>query len=88
MTHAGLPSPVDPETHEPLRLATEAELSLLREALAAGRARRADGLAAPEAFEGAHLNESRARAYLIFEGVPNFIVSERIELDGPLGTAG
>ncbi len=69
---------VDPETHEPLRLATPDELAALREAIARGEARRRDGEAVP-AFEGAYVTDDGSRAYPIVEGVPVFLVDERIE---------
>jgi len=73
----------DPETHEPLSRASEAELRALRAALAGGKARRQDG-APVGAFEGAFLPPSRRVAYLVQDGVPNFVIAERVELDATL----
>ena len=69
---------VDPETHEPLRLATEDELAALRDAIAKGEARRPDGEAIGP-FEGAYITEDGTKAYPIVDGVPVFLVDERIE---------
>lgn len=69
---------VDPETHERLRLATEEELAALREAIAKGEARRRDGEAIGP-FEGAYVTADGSKAYPIVDGVPVFLVDERIE---------
>lgn len=89
MTH-GLPPDliadlVDPLDHGPLREASADELSHLREALGRGTARRRDGGPAPEALEGAFVTADGRAAYPVVEGVPNFLVEERIELEAPLG---
>lgn len=73
----------DPETHAPLTPASEAELAALRAAVAAGRARRRDGRAIP-AFDAAFLGADRRAAYLVEDGIPNFVIDERVELDQPL----
>ncbi|MEM9070832.1 MAG: hypothetical protein AAGE52_20150 [Myxococcota bacterium] len=70
---------VDPETHAPVARADEEALATLRKAIAEGRAKRADGGEIP-AFEGAYLTSDGTRAYLIVEGIPNFLLEERIEL--------
>lgn len=77
----------DPETHEALSLATEAELSLLRQAVAQGKAQRRDGKPAAGSFEGALLSQGRKVAYLIDGGIANLLVDERIELSSPLAQA-
>ncbi len=74
----------DPETHEPVSLATDAQLEALRERVDAGRARTKSGEAPPKDFEAALLAQGGRVAYLVHEGVPNFIVDDRIELDEPL----
>ena len=74
---------VDPETHEALRPATEAELAQLVARVAAGEARRRSG-AAIGAPEGAYLRSSGQVAYLVEEGSANFVIEERVELDAPL----
>ncbi|MAT27091.1 MAG: hypothetical protein CMN29_19430 [Sandaracinus sp.] len=71
---------VDPETHEPVVKADEPTLAKLREAVAAGQARRPDGEPVPAEFDGAYLTEDGRRAYLVLEGIPNFLVEERLEL--------
>jgi uncharacterized protein YbaR (Trm112 family) len=73
----------DPETHEPLTLASDAELGALRAAIGSGKARRRDGQAPSSSFEGALLC-GRKFAYLIEGGIPNLLVEERLELDGAL----
>lgn len=73
----------DPETHQPVSLATDAELGSLREAVKAGRAKRKDGGAIPEHFEGAFLSQGGKVAYLVVDGIPNFLIEERLELAQP-----
>src|SRR5262245_10164820 len=77
------PSYVDPESHGALARASDAQLAKLRAAVTAGKARRRDG-SAIAAFDGAFLTESRRVAYLVEDGVPNFVIEERVELDAPL----
>jgi uncharacterized protein YbaR (Trm112 family) len=74
----------DPETHSPLVLATDAELSALKTAIGAGKARRRDGTA-PAPFEAALLREDKRIAYPIQGGIPSLLVEERIELSEALG---
>ncbi|MDQ3037313.1 MAG: hypothetical protein M3Y87_33270 [Myxococcota bacterium] len=73
----------DPETHAPLSRATEPELEALRAAISEGRARRRDG-SPIEPFDAAFLTQERRVAYLVEQGVPNFVVDERVELEDPL----
>ena len=73
----------DPETHEPLTLASDAELSALRSAVGTGKARRRDGQSPGVAFEGALLR-GRKVAYLIEGGIPNLLIDERLELEDSL----
>lgn len=74
----------DPETHEPLSLATEAELLALREAIRAGGVVRHGGHPATTSFEGALLAPSRKVAYIIDGGIPNLLIDERLELSQAL----
>jgi len=74
----------DPETHEPLSLANEAELTALREAVRAGRALRRGGQPATLEFEGALLSPSRKVAYVIDGGIPNLLIDDRLELSAAL----
>jgi uncharacterized protein YbaR (Trm112 family) len=80
----------DPETHGPVRLATEPELARLREAASAGRARRHDGKEGSTTFEAAFLCQEGAVAYVVLDGIPVFLVDERLdieprlELDAPI----
>lgn len=69
---------VDPEDRSPLHLADPSELAALEKDVADSKAKRADGAPVPE-FQGAFLTEDGSRAYLIIDGVPNFIVTERLE---------
>ncbi len=75
---------IDPENRGPLTQASEAELIALRAAIANGDAKRRDGEALPVAFEGAYLGAARSHAYLVLDGIPNFLIDERVELSGPL----
>jgi uncharacterized protein YbaR (Trm112 family) len=77
----------DPETHEPLSLASEAELALLRQAIEQGLARRRDGKPAGLGFEAALLTRGRRVAYLVEDGIPNLLIDERIELSTALAAA-
>jgi uncharacterized protein YbaR (Trm112 family) len=70
----------DPETHEGLALADDAQLARLREALAQGGARRRDGKPVSSGFEGALLSQGGKVAYLIEAGIPNLLIEERLEL--------
>ncbi len=71
---------VCPETHQQLRLASVRELEAIREAIRENRASRGDGLSPPTSFEAAYVTEQREYAYLVVDGVPNFLLSERLEL--------
>lgn len=70
----------DPETHEPLSLADEAELARLRSAVKDGRAKRRGGQPASAEFDGALLSQGRRVVYLIAGGIPNLLIDERLEL--------
>ena len=70
----------DPETHEPLQLASDAELAQLRDAVRAGRAVRRAGQAGEAKFEGALFSQQKRVAYLIQDGIPNLLIDERLEL--------
>lgn len=71
----------DPETHEPLSLASEEELAKLRHAVQAGRASRGGGSQQLETqIEGALLPPHKRVAYLIEDGIPNLLIDERLEL--------
>lgn len=78
---------VDPESHDPLREATEAELAALRTAIERRAARRRDGQPVPTSFDGAFVGDGGRVAYLVVDGVPDFLVDERLEIDPPLGKA-
>ena len=80
----------DPETKGPVRLATEAELTRLRQAVESGRATRHDGKAPSTTFEAAFFAQDGAVAYVVEDGIPVFLIDERLELsprlelDGPI----
>lgn len=73
----------DPETHEPVTLATEAQLGELRARIASGRAKPKAG-ELPDHFEAALLSQKNRVAYLVIDGVPNMLIDDRIELDAAL----
>lgn len=72
----------DPETHEGLTLADDAQLARLRAAVSQGSARRRDGKPVSTSFEGALLSQGGKVAYLIDAGIPNLLLEERLELSG------
>lgn len=69
---------VDPEDRSPLHLADPSELRALQQDIEAAKAKRADGADVP-AFDSAYLTEDGSRAYLVIDGIPNFLVTERVE---------
>lgn len=73
----------DPETHEPLTLATDSQLDALRARIRDG-AKLKSGAAAPTDFEAALLSHGNRVAYFIHEGVPNLLIDDRLELPSPL----
>jgi len=74
----------DPETHEPLKLASDAELTKLRAAVRDGKAVRRGDKPASEDFEGALLSQGGRVAYVIEAGIPNLLIDERLELQQAL----
>ena len=74
----------DPETKGPVRLASEVELGRLKEAVEAGRAGRHDGKPASKTFEAAFVAQEGAVAYVVEDGIPVFLIDERLDLDPPL----
>jgi len=76
----------DPETHEPVALASDSQLQALRDALEGGKARRHDGapLADNLDVQAALLSQGGKVVYLVQEGIANFLIDERIELDEAL----
>lgn len=65
-------------------LADSKTIAQLESALKCGAATRPDGGALPESVEGAYVSADGSRAYLVIEGVPHFLVEERLEFDPPL----
>jgi uncharacterized protein YbaR (Trm112 family) len=74
----------DPETHEPLTMATEAQFLALKAVLTEGKVKRKSGQPVSSEVDGALLTPSRRVAYLIEGGIPNLLIDERIELGDPL----
>jgi uncharacterized protein YbaR (Trm112 family) len=70
----------DPETHEPLSLASEDDLTALRAAVQRGGATRRSGAPVGDTIDGALLSQGRKVAYLIESGIPNLLIDERVEL--------
>ncbi len=70
----------DPETHQPLVLASDAEVSALKRAVEQGKAKRRDGKGAAASFDGALLAQNKRVVYLIEGGIPNLLIDERLEL--------
>ncbi len=70
----------DPETHQPLTLASDAEVSALKRAVEQGKAKRRDGKGAALGFDAALLTQGKRVAYLIEGGIPNLLIDERLEL--------
>lgn len=76
----------DPETKEPVRRATDADLAKAHDAIARGRAKRHDGGELPKKIDGAYLSHGGRWLYAdAAPGIPSFLIEERIELDDPLG---
>ncbi len=75
----------DPETHEPVRRATQDELEAIAWALREKRARVRGGGPLPGRIEGAYLSHAGRWVYPDVDGMPSLLVEERLELDEPLG---
>jgi uncharacterized protein YbaR (Trm112 family) len=82
-----LRSLVDPLTREPVKPASAAQLADLQHRLAHGGAQRRDGGALPQRIDGAFVTADGHAAYPVLDGLPHFLVDERIELDRPLDGA-
>lgn len=74
---------VDPETREPLRRASQDDLEKLAWMLREGRARRRAG-ELPRRVDGAYLSHGGRWVYPDVDGLPSFLLDERVELDEPL----
>lgn len=74
----------DPETHEPVTRATDAQLEAIRAALRDGGARRHDGGKLPDRIEGAYVSGDGRWVYPDAEGFPSLLIEDRLELDEPL----
>ncbi len=74
----------DPETHQPLTLASEDEVAALKRAVEQGKAKRRDGKGPALGFESALFAQDKRVAYLIEGGIPNLLIDERLELSEAL----
>ncbi len=72
----------DPETHEPVRRATQDQLEAIAWAIREKRARARGEL--PARVEGAYVSHGGRWVYPDAGGMPSLLVEERIELDEPL----
>ena len=71
----------DPETHEPLRRASEDELTSIATAIRERRARRHDGGPLPSTIDGAYVSQDGRWFYPDADGLPSLLIDERVELD-------
>lgn len=71
----------DPQTLEPVKLATDAQLVVLRDLIAKGRARRNGGGALPPSVEAAFISQKGKVVYPVVDGLADFRIEERIELE-------
>lgn len=69
-----------PETREKLKIADEALLSRLNQAVAAGSLKNAAGEKISETLTEALVNEEGSRAYIVREGIPVLLTDEAILL--------
>ena len=74
----------DPETHEPLTLASDAELAALRREIEAGRARTRSGKVPSATLEAALLTPGKRTAYPVVDGIAALLLDDRIELGASL----
>jgi uncharacterized protein YbaR (Trm112 family) len=81
----------DPETHEPVELASAKQLTALNKAVKAGTAKRRDGQPldsdagdGDSGIEAALLSQGGKVAYPVRDGIANFLIEERIELSEAL----
>lgn len=75
---------VDPETKEPVRRASAAEIEAIREAIRERRARRHGGGELPRDVDGAYVSHDGRWIYPDTLGFPSFVVEDRLELDAPI----
>lgn len=75
---------VDPETKGPVHLASESEFEKLKKAVESGTATRKDGKEASTSFEAAFIAQEGAVAYVVEDGIPIFLIDERLELSPKL----
>lgn len=75
---------VDPETHERVSRATEAQLEAIRRALEDGTAKRHGPGAPPAEVAGAYVSHGGRWVYPDVDGFPSLLVEDRLELDEPV----
>lgn len=74
----------DPESKGPIRLATDDELGRIRQALDSGKGGRKDGKDSSGQFEAAFLAQDGAVAYVVEDGIPVFLIDQRLEFTPPI----
>jgi uncharacterized protein YbaR (Trm112 family) len=67
-----------PETHQPVKVADEATVSKVNEAIAAGSLKNRDGETVSEAIESGLIREDGAYLYPVREGIPVMLIGEAI----------
>lgn len=76
-----------PETRQPLRVADEAQMAALNEAVAAGRVRNRAGDPVGSPLDGGLVRKDGRLLYPIRDGIPIMLLDEAIVLDDPGETA-
>jgi len=71
---------VCPQSHEPLRMASEEELGRVNRSIRAGTARNRAGDTVVGEIEEGLVAESGGFVYPVSEGIPNLLVEEAIDL--------
>ena len=69
-----------PETHQPVRVADEATVVKLNEAIAAGTVKNRDGEAVSEAIQTGLIREDGAYLYPVRDDIPGMLIGEAIPL--------
>jgi len=69
-----------PETHQPLREATEADLASVNQRIAAGGLANVGGKPVSDALEAGLVREDGSRIYPVKDGIPVLLIDEGINL--------
>jgi|JRYL01.1.fsa_nt_gb uncharacterized protein YbaR (Trm112 family) len=75
---------VCPQSRQPLRVATAAELAAVQQAIAAGRARNRAGQPVAEAIDGGLVVADGSALYPVRQGIPILLSGEAIPLQGAM----